>query len=165
MTHAVATKVREEIIRMLPAVLFFFAAFNLIVLTENLATEAYGIRTFRFAGAAIGALLIGKVILLVDYLPFAKAFGERPLIIPTLWRTGIYVLAAILFVYLEHAIPLLFRYDSIAGAHRHLAEEIVWPRLAAILVWLAVLFFLFAATQQLSRAVGYHQLRRLFFGR
>jgi hypothetical protein len=164
MTHAV-TKVREEMGRLVPAVLFFFAAFNLIVLTENLTTEEYGVRMFRFAGAAVAALLIGKVVLLVDYLPFARAFGDRPLIYPTLWRTGIYVLAAVLFVYLEHVIPLLFRYASVAGAHRHLLEEIIWPRLAAILMWLTVLFFLFAATQQLSRAVGQHQLRRLFFGR
>ena len=120
MTRAVA-KVREEVVRMLPAVTFFFAAFNLIVLTENLTTEEYGVRSFRFAGAAIGALLVGKVILLVEYLPFAKAFGDRPLIYPTLWRTGIFLLVALVFVYLEHVIPLLFRYDSLAGAHRHLA--------------------------------------------
>jgi hypothetical protein len=164
MAHIV-TKVRDEAVRMFPAVLYFFAAFNLIVLTENLTAERYGAPTYRVAGATVAALMIGKVILLVDCLPIARAFRQRPLIYPAVWRTGMYVLAAILFVYLEHVIPLLLRHRSVSAAHQQLVMDMVWPRFSAMLVWLTVLFFLFAAAQELARVVGRRELRHLFFGR
>jgi hypothetical protein len=75
-----------------------------------------------------------------------------------------YVLAAILFVYLEHVIPLLLRHRSVSVAHQELVMDMVWPRFSAMLVWLTVLFFLFAAGQELARAVGRRELRHLFFG-
>lgn len=163
--HLALGKIREEIIRLLPAVIFFFVAFNLIVLTEDLSDEPYGVRAFRYAGAAIGALLVAKVVLVVECLPFANVFSGRPLIYSAAWKTMIYVLAALVFVYLEHLIPLLFKHYDLIAAHRHLASEIVWPRFMAILIWLIVLFFLFAAGQELSRMVGRQQLRHMFIGR
>jgi hypothetical protein len=163
MSH-ILTKARDEAVRLLPAVLFFFAAFNLILLTENLTAERYGAPTYRIVGATIAALMIGKIILLVDYLPVARAFRQRPLIYPAIWRTGIYVLAAVLFVYLEHFIPLLMRHRSVSVAHQQLFLDMVWPRFSAMLIWLTFLFFLFAATQELARVVGRRELRRMFFG-
>jgi hypothetical protein len=110
--------------------------------------------------------MIAKVILIVDLLPLARAFGNRPLIVPAAWRTLIYVAVAVLFVYLEHIIPLvLLRHHSLAEAHRIMFLDVVWSRFLALLIWLAVLFFLFAAGQELSRAIGKGQLRHLFIGR
>lgn len=44
----------------------------------------YGIPWTGFGEAVIGAILVGKVVLIVDILPFMNKFPERPLIYNTI---------------------------------------------------------------------------------
>jgi fumarate reductase subunit D len=51
---------------MLPPVLFFFIALMLIFAVMKLLSLQYSIRFYAFARAAIGALVLGKVVLLME---------------------------------------------------------------------------------------------------
>ncbi len=82
---------KREIIELLPAVVFFFVAFNLIVLTDTLTTEEYGVRVFSFLAATVGAIVVAKAVLLANLLPFVGRYGGKPLIYPSLWRTLLYI--------------------------------------------------------------------------
>ena len=105
----------QEIIDIIPAVVFFCIAFNLIVLTDMLTTESYGIRVFGFVSATLMAVVVGKVMLAVNLVPWVNAFRSRPLICNTLWRSGLYTIVSFVLRYLE----LIVRYSLKHGSLRY----------------------------------------------
>ncbi len=156
--------IRHEFLQILPPTLFFFVAFNVIGVTKALMLRELGIDFSGFAAAAVGALLVGKVVLLADKLPFINRFPEKPLIYNVVWKTMIYVAAVFLVRYVEHIVPFLLESGGLGAAHARLLAEVVWPHFWSIQIWLIVLFFVYAAAHELVRLIGRAEARRLFFG-
>ena len=165
MTEGVAHKLKHEFLQVLPPTIFFFVAFNLIGLTSALLASQHGIEINSFAAATVGALLVGKVVLIADKLPFVNRFPEKPLIYNVVWKTVIYVLAALLVRYVEHVVRFLGDHGGVIGATAHLFSEVVWTRFLAVQIWLVVLFLIYASMRELIRVVGRDQVLRMFFGR
>lgn len=155
----------HEIRELLPAFIFFALAFNVIVITDALTTEEYGIRPFHMVGAIVLALIVAKTLLLANLLPFIDAFPEKPLIYNTLWKTFIYTVFAVIILYIEHLIRFSSKYGSVAAGNQQLIREVDWPRFWAVIIWLATLLFVFTASLELSRKLGPGKLRQMFFGK
>lgn len=156
---------RKEVRELLFVFLFFLAAFMLLVATEALATNRHGIGSYQVVGAVVMALVVAKVVIIANHLPFVDRFRQRPLVYNTAWKSCIYVFAVILFRYVERLIPYIERYGSLAAANRHLMARISWSHFWALQIWLTVLIFAFVALQELTHALGENTLRRMFFGR
>ena len=92
---------KREVTEIFPAVAFFIVAFNLIVLTDNLTARQYGIRLFSFVSATVAAIVVGKVVLLTNLLPFMNVLQGRPFIYSALWKTALYMCAYLIIRYLE----------------------------------------------------------------
>jgi hypothetical protein len=157
-------RLKREILGTIPTVVFFFIVFQLLALTRALLLKGYGIEVSTFLKAAIGALIVGKVVLFADLLPILNRFPNKPLIYNIVWKTSIYVIAAILVRYIEHLIPLILEYKSLTVANTHLLAEIVWPHFWLVHLWLLVCFFMYCTIRELVRILGYEQVRSMFFG-
>ncbi len=155
---------QRDFLKVLPATVFFLIAFILILATKHMILLEYGISWTGFGAALIGAGLVGKVVLIVDKLPFANKFPGRPLIYNASWKSLIYFLAALLIRYLGEVVPLLAKHGSLAAAIRHSAHETVWPHFWLLQMWLAVLFFAFCTLRELARAIGKDRVIRMVFG-
>lgn len=156
-------KIKNDYLEILPPVIFFFIAFSLILITKRMILQEYGISWTGFGAAAVGAILVGKVVLLVDKLPFVNKFPNRPLIYNSCWKSLIYFLAAMSVRYLEELFHQLVKDQSFMEANLHLMDEIVWPHFWLIQMWLAVLFFIFCSMRELVRAIGRDKIIHLFF--
>ena len=156
---------RHELLEILPPTIFFLVAFHVLMLFRALLLRQYGIQVSAVAGATVAALVVGKVVLITDKLPFINRFPEKPLIYNVVWKTWIYVLAALIVHYLEHLVPLWWRIGALSAANRQLADEIVWPHFWAIQLWLVVLLFVYCAMRELIRAIGAREVRAMFFGK
>ena len=154
----------KEVRELLPPTIFFFIAFHILALFRALILRQYGIQMSTVAGATVAALVVGKVVLIADALPFVNRFPEKPLMYNVAWKTLIYIVAALVVHYLEHLIPVWWRMRDLAEANRQLGQEIVWPHFWAIQLWLLVLFFVDRAIRELVRAMGPREVRRMFFG-
>lgn len=155
---------KQEFLELLPPTIFFFIAIGLLMLTKRLILQQYGIGFSYFAAVLIGALIVGKVVLIADALPFINKFPEKSLIYNVVWKTIIYVLAAFLVRFAEHLVPLIIKYGSFREAIARVVDEIVWPHFWIIYLWLSVLLFVYCALRELIRAIGRDQVLRLFFG-
>ena len=62
----------------LPAVIFFFIGFNLILWTQQMVLRQHGIPFSGFAAATLAALLVGKAVLVTDHMPFMRRFEGAP---------------------------------------------------------------------------------------
>ena len=71
---------KHEFFEIIPPTIFFTIAFSLIIATQRLISREYGIPLTGFGGAVIGGLLVGKVVLIADNLPFVNKFPDKPLI-------------------------------------------------------------------------------------
>ncbi|TRW93076.1 hypothetical protein [Candidatus Methylobacter oryzae] len=155
---------KRNYLLMLPPALFFFLSFSLLKLTENLILREYGISMTSFAGAAIGALIIAKVVLVVDHLPFTTKFSGKPLLHNVIWKSGIYFAATFTFRYVEQMVSFLREYGDFTTANQHLLAGIVWPHFWLIQIWLVILLFIYCAVRELIRAIGTEEVMRLFLG-
>ena len=71
-----------QIKHVLPPTIFFFFGFNLILFTRWMTLQEHGIPFTNFFAASILALVVGKVVLIVDNLRFMHRFDGAPLIQP-----------------------------------------------------------------------------------
>src|SRR5580698_8965365 len=83
--------VKHEVRELLPPVIFFFIAFHLLAFSRALILRQYGISMSAVAGATIGALLVGKAVLLADMLPFVNRYSDKPLIYNIAWKSTVYI--------------------------------------------------------------------------
>jgi len=160
----IAAWLRHEIAEVIPPTIFFFVSFHVIAVTRALMLEDYGITVPSFAAATIGALIVAKVIVIVDVLPFVNRYPDKPLIYNVVWKTPIYVLAALLVRYVEHLISFARKHESLLEANRHLLAEVNWPDFWATHIWLVVLLFVYCALVELIRLLGAERVRQIFFG-
>jgi hypothetical protein len=157
-------RMKREILGVIPTVIFFFIVFQLLAFTRALLLKGYGIEVSTFVSATIGALIVGKVVLLADLLPMMNRFPGKPLIYNIVWKTFIYMVAALLVRYAEHLLPLIREYKYITIANNHLLDEVVWPHFWLVQIWLLVCFFMYCTLRELGRILGYEQVRSMFFG-
>jgi len=156
--------VKHEFLNVLPPTIFFFISFCLLIMTRNLVARQYGIPLLGIVNAAVGALIVGKVVLIADNFSFVNKFPEKPLIYNTVWKTIIYIVAALAVRYVERLIEFSRQYGGIAAGNRYFWNEMTWERFLLIQMWLSVLFFIFCALRELVRVIGPEEVVRIFFG-
>ena len=156
--------IKHEFFEVLPPTIFFFLAFNVIFITRALMLKEHGIELAAFGGATVGALIVGKVVLITDKLRFINKFPDKPLIYNVAWKTTVYILAAFLVRLIEHVLPLVSQHGGIGAAFHHLLNNISWPHFWAIQIWLLVLFLVYTSLRELIRVMGKDEVVRVFFG-
>jgi len=155
---------KHEILEAIPPFVFFLIAFHLLALTRSLMEAEYGIEARSIMNLTIAALVVAKVILLADLVPFVNRFPDKPLAWNIAWKTLIYMLAACAVVYLEHLWEFHGKYGSIAAANSHMVEEVVWPHFWAVQLWMSVLMLQYCTLREFARFLGSKRMRALFFG-
>ena len=156
-------KLKHELRKLTPVMLFFFIALQLLALTESLMLKEYGIHPRTFLAATIIALVVAKVVVLTDLLPIVNRFPEKPLIYNVVWKTAVYFIAAMGVRYVEHLIEFWRTSASFAIANRRMFAEIVWPHFWAVQLWLLILLLLYCAVRELIRALGRERIIQMFF--
>jgi len=157
-------RLKHEFHEVLPPTIFFLIAFHIVVLDRRLMLREYSLPLSCITGATVAALLIAKVVLITDKLPFINCFPDKPLMYNVVWKTAIYVAGALFIHYLEHLVPVWWRTGDLSAAHRQLMSEIVWPHFWAIQLWLIVLLFVYCALRELIRAIGREKIIEMFVG-
>lgn len=157
--------ISREIREIIPATIFFFCVFHLLIFMKDLLLEGYGITPTAAVVATIGALIVAKAILIADKLPIVNLFPDHALIFSVIWRTIVYLLIVTVFRYVEELIPLHSKHGDWASANRHLIEDMSWPQFWAIQICLTALLFIYCALQELIRAFGAENIKATFFSR
>ena len=157
-------RVKQEFVNVIPAAIFFLVAFQLLALTRALVLQDFDIWISALVGTTFGALVVAKVVMVVDLLPFVNRFPDKPLIYNALWKTAIYMFGAFLVRYLEYLIPFLITHGDIAEANRRLLDEAVWTHFWIVQIWLFVLFLIYCILKELVRVLGRERVRSIFFG-
>ncbi len=155
---------KEEVRKMLVAAVFFAIGFCLLILHNRLLTRGSGIELAGFTRALVGGLIVAKVLLTVNLVPFVHAFPHKPLVYNVAWKSSLYIAGSLVFLYIEPFIKSLFKGAGLYASHFRAWHELMLPQTWSIVVWLAVLMVGFVTMQELSRVIGKDQLKDMFFG-
>ena len=154
---------KHEFLEMLPPTIFFFVVFHVITFTRMLMAKQYNVPISSSISATIGALIVGKAILIADALPFVNWFRQKRLIYNVAWRTFIYGILVVLFQFLEELIPLLSKYGTVSTTLEHVIEEITWPRFWATHILLIVFLGIYNVATGVIGAIGRQEFFKIFF--
>ena len=160
---SISEKLKHELRELIPVTLFFFAAFQLLAVTDALILRQYGIKISVFLGATLAALVIAKVVLLTDHFALVNRFPHKPLIYNVVWKTLIYFVAWLALRYAEHFFHFWRATHDVALANHRLLEETVWPHFWALQLWMLVLLFVYCSFRELVRVLGRERVVQLFF--
>jgi hypothetical protein len=151
----------------IPPTLFFFVGFNLILLTKRLLLADYLIAYTGFLIATTSALIVGKVVLVADKLPFLARFDDEPLAFPILFKTVVYTVLVFLARLPEALVHFVVDGNVIGGGQfiRHELGEFSWRHFIAIQMWIFVLFLIYVTANELNDLFGNGELYRILFKR
>src|SRR5262245_52640677 len=111
---------KHELHEVIPPTIFFLISFHIVVIDRRLMLRQYGLPLSSMVSATVAALLVAKVVVVTDAFPFVNRFPAKPLMYNVVWKTAIYVVAALIVHYLEHLVPALWHTGSLAEANRQL---------------------------------------------
>ena len=158
-------KIKEEFLALLPPTIFFFVALHVIALVRSLMVEGTGLPVISSMQIAMGALILGKAVLLADLLPAINRFPDKPLAYNVAWKTAIYFVIATFLHYMERLFDFWKEAGGFAAANEKLLAAIVWPHFWGIQIILLVLILNFCVLREFGRVMGNDKLMAMFFGR
>jgi hypothetical protein len=161
---SVYERLKAEFLSLLPVVVFFFLAVNLINITHSLFFHKQHIETYPELTLLIGAAVVGKVLAVVDLLPIMNVFQGKPLIYATLWKTSIYSMGALFYRCCDRLAPFIFEYKEFGVAMRQWILREDWYRFWGVQLWVFVILFVYVTAKETTEEIGRARMRRLFFG-
>ena len=138
-----------------------FAAFTEY---RRLLLAAHDITYTNYWVALIEAVVLGKVIMIGGVVRLGRGLESKPLIIPTLYKTVVFVLFCAIFKLLEHGVRGLVKGEGFLGGIVEYSQKGAHEILANSLVVFAALVPFFAV-KELGRVLGEQRIRDLFFRR
>jgi hypothetical protein len=158
----IGARLLHEAREALPPTIFFFIGFNLIVLTTNLLVAQYLVAVSNFMLATMGALVVGKAVLVANKIPFLRRYDRAPLIQPILFKTALYWIVVFLARLLERFAHFSLEGNPPGDFPTYLITTFSWHRFSAISLWILVLFLIYVTALEISQLFGPGELRQLF---
>jgi hypothetical protein len=103
-------------------------------------------------------------VLIADMLPVINRYPDKPLAYNVVWKTAIYVLAALVIHYLERLVDFWKEAGGFVAGNEKMLAQMVWPHFWAIQLILVVLIFNYCMLHEFARVIGPKRLREMFFG-
>jgi fumarate reductase subunit D len=162
---AVARGIAGLIREMLPPVAFFFIALMLIYTALKLLALQYDVHFIAFARAAIGAVILGKIVLLMEMAERKRKTSNYPRAIVVAYRTVIYALAVIVFEFGERFVRAWYKTGSLSEGAALVKANTHLDHFLALLILGSMVLAAYLVLEEISHAMGEGELTRLFFKR
>lgn len=155
---------KEEIIGVIPAILYFCIVLNLIYFTAGLTLKSGVPRYFSHIAVTFGALIIGKIMIVINNFSFINAFSNKPLIYSILWKISIYVFCIVLLWLAHNFLHFYFLFHDGLIAFNILEIELSSPVFWSSFIWVVMTFICYVVFSDLAKKIGYRKMWRIFLG-
>jgi hypothetical protein len=155
-------KLRHEVKSILLTTLYFAICFGTLVLIKRLILADYQIQFRGLSLALIGALIMAKVVLIMEHVPLGTWIEKRPAIVDVIVRTFVYGLGVFVVLILEKSFEARHDFGGFLNALAHIYEHPDYPHIWANTIcvfWTLLGFNLFS---MLRNQLGKNGLRQLF---
>jgi hypothetical protein len=94
-------KLKDEIKTVALATLYFGTWIGVLIIIKELALAEYGIEFHGLSLALVGALVLAKVVLVLEHVPLGAWIRTRPALVDVIVRTVLYALGVVVVLLLE----------------------------------------------------------------
>jgi hypothetical protein len=151
---------------MAPIVAFFFIALMIILVLLKLLVAEYSIEFYAFGRAALGALIVGKVVLLMDWAVSGHQSPRRyPRALGLTFKTLLYGSVVAFFTVAERLWDDFRKTGSLAGGMDYFLAHANLDRILALVILITLLVGTYLVFEELSQAMGAGALYAFFFAR
>ena len=140
----------------------FAAWFLLLMLMQSLILKEYGIEFFAVSSVFIGALIVAKVVLVLEHVSLGSWIERRPAWVDVLVRTALYGLGVLAVFLLETAFESRHERGGFLPALVQIVDHPKLPQLLAAAIGVSLGLLVFNATGVMRRHLGEDGVRRLF---
>ncbi|SFH53721.1 hypothetical protein [Planctomicrobium piriforme] len=155
-------KLLEETKTMLILFVYLSLLLGAFTMYRRLILAEYGIDYFQYGYSLIEALVLAKVIVLGRVMRLGERYQDRPLWVPTLYKTIWFSLLILIFSIIEHVVSGWLHDKGARGGIAEILSQGFWELLARTLVKVVALVPLLGAWE-LGRVLGKGKLFELFF--
>ena len=163
--NKILSRIKELFLEVLPAFIFFLVMFHIMMVTRALVLKQYGINAPASAVAIIGALIVAKVILIANRIPFLNLYPKKPLIWNVILKTIVFAAITFVFLIIEGIINEARRQGNFAVGVENFMSNVSWPAFWARDIWINVLILFYCAAVELAHVIGRDRVREIFFGK
>lgn len=157
-------KILHEFIDYWSSVLYMAIFFGVFVNYRRLILAHYQIVYEEYGISVIKALVLAKVVLVAESLHLGRRFDDKPLIVPTLYKSFQFTVCVALFNLAESLIRSFIRgKGAVAGADGLMSRFNYEWFAGALIVFFA--FIPFFAVRELRKVLGEGTIAKLFFQR
>lgn len=157
--------VKEEAMVLIPAIIYFALAFNLIHYTYVLGLPIVEKEQASSLQVTLFAILIGKVLLIAGTLPFIKIFDQKPLIYNIFLKLIIYMFFCEVVWSLETFLRVYWHSHNTEAALARIWFDYHLPQFWVSQLWLLWLFFCYLVFAEFCRVLGQKQVLSMLFGK
>jgi hypothetical protein len=160
--------VRDRVIGELKKTCLIFAYLTLFLgsfsIYRRMLLAEYRVSYFHYGYTILEALVLAKVIVFGSVLRIGERYRDRPLIVPTLYKTLCFAILLLAFSILEHLLTGWWHGKTAAATVQEVLEPGAWEILSQVQVKFLALLPLFAVWE-VGRVLGDGKLFALFFTR
>jgi hypothetical protein len=156
-------KILEEIKIVLRTATYFAIVFILMMVMKKLYLKDYDIEFYGMSQAIIGALIMSKVVILMEMISFGKWVQDQPPIVDVLIRTVLYTAGVAVVIVLEKAFEKRHEVVGFGNAIAYILNHRDVYHVWATTIGSAASIFVYNSFSIVQRLVGKNGLARLFF--
>ena len=144
-------------------VALYFAVWigGLLILKELILAE-YSIEFHRLSMALVGALVLAKVVLVLEHVPLGSWVEAQPALVDLVLRTGLYSIGTFVVLLLEHGFEGRHEHDGLGPSLMAVFQQADVDHVLANAICLGSALLGFNAVSVVRRDLGPGGLRRLF---
>ncbi len=155
-------KIRHEVNAMIVLMLYFGLWIGVLILLKYLVLAEYRIAFYGFSMAFFGALVLAKVVLILEHVPLGKWVHARPAWVDVVLRTALYAVGVFVVIVLEKSFEGRHEYGSLGasltGQLEHASMLHVWLNTVCI----SAALFSYNVLSVVRKRLGEGTLLRMF---
>ena len=160
---SVTKKIIEEIKTIARTASYFAIVFILMMIMKKLYLKDYDIEFTGISQALIGALVLSKVVLLMDLISLGNWVKRQPSIVDVSLRTVLYTLGVWIVIVLEKLFERRHDAGGIGDSMTYLINHRDIYHVWATTIGSCLAIFVYNAFSVVQRRLGRHGLSKLFF--
>lgn len=160
---SIGERVRHEVREIGLVTLYFLVCFGTFLTLKKLILEEYQVSIYVFHATVIGALVVAKVVVLLDKTSFGNRFQHASLIAHAIWRSLLYTAVVFVVTLAEHLIDAYLDKGDVGAALAAFLGTKDFDHLLAMNLAVALSFLLYNTFSEMDRRLGPGSIRRLLF--
>ena len=159
---SIQQRIKDEIKALLLATLYFGAWLSMLVSIKTLILEEYQISFNGWALAAVGVLVLAKVVLILEHVSLGTWVSKQAAWLEVFLRTALYTMGVFVVMVLERAFEGRHEYGGFVNSLSEVFQHADGPHIWANTIWVTAALLGYNSLDVFRRHLGAGGLLSLF---